>query len=161
MSSNPPEAAEPLELEDLYTSDYEVGQDNLQGLGLDIHNPVFLISSITIVFFVLVTLLFPTQAAENFSALRFFLAQELDWFFMYSMNGFLIFCVALAFSPLGSIRIGGQNAVAKYHLLSWVSMLFAAGIGIGIMFYGVLEPMNHAITPPLGETNLDLSLIHI
>ncbi len=45
--------------------------------------------------------------------------------------------------------------MARYHLLSWVSMLFAAGIGIGIMFYGVLEPMNHAITPPLGETNLD------
>jgi BCCT family betaine/carnitine transporter len=155
VSLNPPEANEPSALEDLYTSDYEVGQDNLQGLGLDIHNPVFLISSITIVVFVLVTLLFPNQAAENFSALRFFLTQELDWFFMYSMNGFLIFCVALAFSPLGRIRIGGQDAVARYHLLSWVSMLFAAGIGIGIMFYGVLEPMNHAITPPLGETDLD------
>ncbi len=155
MSLNAPEASEPSAPEDLYTSDYEVGQDNLQGLGLDIHNPVFLISSVTIVVFVLVTLLFPTQAAENFSALRFFLTQELDWFFMYSMNGFLIFCVALAFSPLGRIRIGGQDAVARYHLLSWVSMLFAAGIGIGIMFYGVLEPMNHAITPPLGETNLD------
>ncbi len=97
MSLNAPEASEPSAPEDLYTSDYEVGQDNLQGLGLDIHNPVFLISSVTIVVFVLVTLLFPTQAAENFSALRFFLTQELDWFFMYSMNGFLIFCVALAF----------------------------------------------------------------
>jgi BCCT family betaine/carnitine transporter len=97
----------------------------------------------------------PDQAAERFSALRFYLSKELDWFFMYSMNGFLIFCVALALSPLGRIRIGGQDAVAQYHLLSWVSMLFAAGIGIGIMFYGVLEPMNHAITPPLGATDLD------
>ena len=77
--------------EDLYTSDYEVGQDNLQGLGLDIHNPVFLISSVTIALFVLVTLLMPDQAAERFSALRFYLSKELDWFFMYSMNGFLIF----------------------------------------------------------------------
>ena len=149
------ESAEESIPEDLYTSDYEVGQDNLQGLGLDIHNPVFLISSVTIALFVLVTLLMPDQAAEHFSALRFYLSKELDWFFMYSMNGFLIFCVALALSPLGRIRIGGQDAVAQYHLLSWVSMLFAAGIGIGIMFYGVLEPMNHAITPPLGATDLD------
>ena len=155
MSSNHIEPADESTPDDLYTSDYEVGQDNLQGLGLDIHNQVFLISSVTIALFVLVTLLMPEQAAEHFSALRFYLTKELDWFFMYSMNGFLIFCVALALSPLGRIRIGGQTAVAEYHLLSWVSMLFAAGIGIGIMFYGVLEPMNHAITPPLGLTNLD------
>jgi BCCT family betaine/carnitine transporter len=57
-------------------------------------------------------------------------------------------------SPLGSIRIGGPDAKARYRLLSWVSMLFAAGIGIGIMFYGVLEPMNHALTPPLNAENL-------
>ena len=155
MSSNQIETADESTPDDLYTSDYKVGQDNLQGLGLDIHNPVFLISSVTIALFVLITLLLPDQAAEHFSALRFYLTKELDWFFMYSMNGFLVFCVALALSPLGRIRIGGQTAVAEYHLLSWVSMLFAAGIGIGIMFYGVLEPMNHAITPPLGLTDLD------
>jgi BCCT family betaine/carnitine transporter len=140
--------------EDIYTSEYEVGQDNLQGLGLDIHNPVFLISSVTVVVFVTITLMFPEQAASNFSTLRLYLTGELDWFFMYSMNGFLIFSVALALSPLGAIRIGGPTAKARYHLLSWISMLFAAGIGIGIMFYGVLEPMNHALTPPLNAENL-------
>jgi BCCT family betaine/carnitine transporter len=131
-----------------------VGQDNLRGLGLDIHNPVFLISSITIVVFVIATLIAPDLAASTFSAIRLYLTAELDWFFMYSMNGFLIFSVALAMSPLGSIRIGGPDAKARYRLLSWVSMLFAAGIGIGIMFYGVLEPMNHALTPPLNAENL-------
>jgi BCCT family betaine/carnitine transporter len=140
--------------EDIYTSDYQVGQDNLRGLGLDIHNPVFLISSITIVVFVIATLIAPDLAASTFSAIRLYLTAELDWFFMYSMNGFLIFSVALAMSPLGSIRIGGPDAKARYRLLSWVSMLFAAGIGIGIMFYGVLEPMNHALTPPLNAENL-------
>ena len=140
--------------EDIYTSDYQVGQDNLRGLGLDIHNPVFLISSITIVVFVIATLIAPDLAASTFSAIRLYLTAELDWFFMYSMNGFLIFSVALAMSPLGSIRIGGPDAKARYRLLSWVSMLFAAGIGIGIMFYGVLEPMNHALIPPLNAENL-------
>ena len=72
------------------------------------------------------------------------------------MNFFLLFCLALALSPLGSIRIGGPNAEAKYNLASWVAMLFAAGIGIGIMFYGVLEPMNHALRLPFDMEGLGI-----
>ena len=72
------------------------------------------------------------------------------------MNFFLLFCLALALSPLGSIRIGGPSAEAKYSLASWVAMLFAAGIGIGIMFYGVLEPMNHALRLPFDMQGLGI-----
>ncbi len=142
--------------EDAYTSEYEVGQDNIEAFGLDIHNPVFILSGSVTVIFVILTLLFPQVAAESFGSLRIWLTTTLDWFFIYSMNFFLLFCLALALSPLGSIRIGGPSAKAKYNLASWVAMLFAAGIGIGIMFYGVLEPMNHALRLPFDMQGLGI-----
>ena len=142
--------------EDSYTSEYEVGQDNIEAFGLDIHNPVFILSGSVTVIFVILTLLFPQAAADNFGSLRIWLTTTLDWFFIYSMNFFLLFCLALALSPLGSIRIGGPDAEARYSLPSWIAMLFAAGIGIGIMFYGVLEPMNHALRLPFDLQGLGI-----
>lgn len=133
-----------------YQTDHEVGEHNVQVFGLDVHNPVFAISASAIVIFVVYTLLFPQQAAEQFGTMRPWVTENLDWFFMYSANFFLIFVVIIALSPMGSIRLGGPDARPKYSNLSWVAMLFAAGIGIGIMFYAVLEPMNHFLTPPYG-----------
>lgn len=138
------------EIVDEYQTDYIVGQDNIQPLGLDVHNPVFAIAGTTVVLFVVFTLMFPATAADWFGTLRPWLTTRLDWFFMAAANIFLLFCIYLVLSPLGNVRIGGPDAKPMYSYPSWVSMLFAAGIGIGIMFYGVLEPMNHALTPPLG-----------
>jgi len=148
-------AEQPCAPDALYSSDYVVGQDNINPIGLDIHNPVFLISSFTIVAFVLFTLSQPDLAAVYFNDLRIWLTTTLDWFFMGAMNLYLLFCIFLVLSPLGRIRIGGSNARPRYHFVSWVCMLFAAGIGIGIMFYGVLEPMNHALVPPLNAESID------
>ncbi len=139
-------------LVDEYTSDYEVGQDNVEKFGLDFHNPVFAISGISVIVFVVFTLSFPDLAEAWFGALRPWLTSKLDWFFMGSANLFVLFCLLLILSPVGRIRIGGEDAKPMYSYPSWVSMLFAAGIGIGIMFYAVLEPMNHLLTPPLGIT---------
>ena len=154
------EPSEPLENEEVqeipdYSSDYVVGQDNIQPFGLDIHNPVFVISGSAIVLFVLFTFAFPAWAAENFGDLRLWLTTRLDWFFMGAGNLVLLFCLLLVLSPLGSVRIGGERATPDYGYVSWVAMLFAAGIGIGIMFYGVLEPMNHALHLPLGAEGLE------
>ena len=132
-----------------------VGQDNIQPFGLDIHNPVFVVSGSAIVLFVLFTFAFPAWAAENFGDLRLWLTTRLDWFFMGAANLVLLFCLFLVLSPLGSVRIGGERATPDYGYVSWVAMLFAAGIGIGIMFYGVLEPMNHALRLPLGAEGLE------
>jgi BCCT family betaine/carnitine transporter len=140
---------------DEYTSDYEIGQDNVQALGLDFHNPVFAISSISVILFVLFTLSFPETAESWFGSLRPWLTTNFDWFFMIAANALLLFCIVLVVSPVGSVRIGGPDAEPLYGYLSWVSMLFAAGIGIGIMFYAVLEPMNHLLSPPLGLDGLD------
>ncbi|MFK8018776.1 MAG: BCCT family transporter, partial [Pseudomonadales bacterium] len=136
--------------DDTYNTEHATGQDNVQIMGLDVHNPVFAISATAIVVFVVYTLLFPAQAADQFGTLRPWLTENLDWVFIYSANFILVFVVLLALSPMGRIRLGGENTRPRYSFLSWVAMLFAAGIGIGIMFYAVLEPMNHFLTPPFG-----------
>ncbi|MBT5202680.1 MAG: BCCT family transporter, partial [Gammaproteobacteria bacterium] len=110
MSIDELKAQQPPAPGSLYSSDYVVGQDNISPIGLDIHNPVFLISSFTIVAFVLFTLSQPDLAAVYFNDLRIWLTTTLDWFFMGAMNSYLLFCVFLVLSPLGRIRIGGPNA---------------------------------------------------
>ncbi|MEM9221203.1 MAG: BCCT family transporter [Pseudomonadota bacterium] len=122
--------------------------------GLDIHNPVFLITGFSVIFLVLFCLIFEDTAASAFGALRPFLTTQFDWVFAISMNIFVLFCLYLVVSPLGKIKIGGADAEPEYSYLSWFAMLFAAGMGIGLVFYGVLEPMNHALTPPFGAEGL-------
>ncbi|KGE04585.1 BCCT family transporter [Pseudohaliea rubra] len=139
---------------DDYTSEHRVGEDNIKTLGLDVHNPVFLISGSTIVLVVVFALALPGLAADVFGQWRVALTTQLDWFFMAVANLVLLFCLFLVLSPLGAVRLGGPDARPRYGYASWIAMLFAAGIGIGIMFYGVLEPMTHALTPPLSATGV-------
>ena len=142
--------------QDDYVTDHEIGQDNIQPMGmLDVHNPVFLISGTAIVLFVIFTFSFPDVAAQTFGELRPWLTTQFDWVFMGAANFFLVFLVFIAFSKAGTIRLGGDEARPEFSFASWISMLFAAGIGIGIMFYGVLEPMNHLLALPLNGGELD------
>ena len=128
-------------------TDYTVGQDNIQRqigrLGFDIHNPVFMISAISIVAFVIVTLMFQQAATDFFGWLRPFLTSTFDWFFLSAANVFVVFCIVLMVTPLGKIRLGGADAKPDYSYIGWFAMLFAAGMGIGLMFFGVAEPMSH------------------
>jgi len=128
-------------------TDYQVGQDNivvkLGPLGLDIHNRVFAIAGLAVIVFVAVTLLFQNQMEPLFEALRDWLTAHLDWFFMTAGNIFVLVCLVLAVSPLGRVRLGGTEAKPDYSYAGWFSMLFAAGMGIGLMFYGVSEPLSH------------------
>ena len=131
-------------------TDYEAGQDNVRLWGLDLHNPVFFVSSLVIVAFVLFALMFQEGAKEFFGWLRPWLTTQFDWVFMIAGNIFVLFCLFLIVSPWGGIRIGGADAKPDYTVAAWFSMLFAAGMGIGLMFFGVLEPVNHLQSPPLG-----------
>lgn len=137
-------------------TDYKIGQDNIVmnvgPFGLDIHNRVFAISSLTIIAFVLLTLMFQTQVEPMFASLRNWLTSNLDWFFISAGNIFVIVCLGLAVSPLGKVRLGGTLAKPDYSYLGWFSMLFAAGMGIGLMFYGVSEPLAHFGTSMGGTT---------
>jgi len=136
-------------------TDFEVGQDNIDGslgpIGFDIHNPVFVISGITSVVFVLLTMIFPDQAGAVFLAVRNFATTKLDWMFMIIVNFFVIFCIVLIFLPMSKVRLGGEDAVPEYSYPAWFAMLFAAGMGIGLLFFGVLEPVYHMnVSGPLG-----------
>ena len=135
---------------DIIDTDYSIGQDNIQTtigpFGLDIHNPVFLISGLSIVAFVFATLAFQNSLAPAFSGLRNWLTGTFDWFFLSAANIFVILCIVLIVTPLGNVRLGGTEAEPEYSYSGWFAMLFAAGMGIGLMFYGVSEPITHYAT---------------
>jgi BCCT family betaine/carnitine transporter len=131
--------------EDKYSienTDYSVGQDNVQKWGFDIHNPVFGISAGLILLFLLAVLFSDAESAKTFlDGLKWDIIAKFDAWFMWSGNIFVVFCLGLAISPWGKIRLGGIGAKAEHSTLSWLAMLFAAGMGIGLMFWGVAEPV--------------------
>ncbi len=124
-----------------YNTNYEAGQDNIQILGLDIHKPVFVISALTILLFVFGTLIFPDAASDSMNTARSWVLKNLDWFFVSTANIVFLFCFIVAVSPLGRIRLGGAGARPEFSTKSWLSMLFSAGVGIGMVFYGAAEPV--------------------
>ena len=139
-----------------YDTDYELGQDNIRPLGLDIHNPVFVISAAAIVLFVVLALFNQQATADLFGWLRPWLTSTFDWFLMMSVNIIFVFCIGLAISPLGKVRIGGVDATPDYGYLSWIAMLFSAGMGIGLLFFSVLEPMYYSL-PELNSLPLGVN----
>ncbi len=128
-------------------TDYDIGQNNVEGsvgpFGFDIHNPVFMVSGLAVAAFVFFTLALPEQAGALFSAMFSFVTGTFDWFFLSVGNLVVLFCLALIVLPVGSVRLGGADATPDYGYIGWFAMLFAAGMGIGLMFYGVSEPMSH------------------
>ncbi|ASP21378.1 glycine betaine/proline betaine transporter BetS [Antarctobacter heliothermus] len=167
---------EPEGASDIIKTDYDIGQDNIETrvgpFPVDIHNPVFAISALSVILFVIYALVAPTHAGNFFSGvdasavegcepgafcdigLRAFLTSTFDWFFLMAANVFVLFCLLLVVTPMGSVRLGGADAKPDYGYLGWFAMLFAAGMGIGLMFFGVLEPAYYFGTPwgdePLG-----------
>ncbi|MDP4992222.1 MAG: BCCT family transporter [Marivita lacus] len=138
---------EPEGSSQIIETDYEIGQDNFETkigpLGLDIHNPVFVVSGVCIIAFVIYTLALPEQSGAMFTWMFSTVTQGFDWFFLTAANIFVLFCLALIVLPVGSVRLGGAEATPDYNYVGWFAMLFAAGMGIGLMFYGVSEPMSH------------------
>ncbi len=127
-------------VKDEYQTDYVAGQDNINPFGLDLHAPVFPITAILVVLFVVGTLIFPSEAKSLLDGAKWDIIATFDWFFLLSANIFVIVCLALIFMPVGKIRIGGMDAKPEFSTLSWFAMLFAAGMGIGLMFWAVAEP---------------------
>ncbi len=142
-------------------TDYEIGQDNIQGsvgpFGLDVHNPVFLVSGLAVVAFVFFTLALPEQANAIFSAMFDFTTKNFAWFLLAAADLVVIFALLLIVTPYGSVRLGGTDAQPDYSYPAWFAMLFAAGMGIGLMFYGVSEPLTHFSTA-FGDTSVENGL---
>jgi betaine/carnitine transporter, BCCT family len=164
MANYPPKdtpPASPLEsipapsgASNLIDTDYVIGQDNFKSKFLDIHSKVFSISALAIILFVVLTLALQSEVEPMFTAVRGWLTNNLAWFFLGSANIFVLLCLGLIVSPLGKVRLGGREAKADYSYAGWFSMLFAAGMGIGLMFYGVAEPMSH-FSSAMGGTSVE------
>ncbi|WP_367103424.1 BCCT family transporter [uncultured Psychrobacter sp.] len=113
--------------------------------------PVFIPTAIVMMLLVIGTSVNPQLASALFEQVLSFTTETFGWFYMLATALFLMFIVVLAFSPYGSIKLGPDHGVAQYNFIEWISMLFSAGYGIALLFYGVAEPVLHFATPPLSE----------
>ncbi|MEC8159255.1 MAG: BCCT family transporter [Pseudomonadota bacterium] len=125
---------------------------NLSDRGFVVDRAVFIPSIVFLLSTVSVVLLFPDASGAAFGALQAAIVENASWFYGIVMAVLLVASVVLAFSHVGTIRLGPDNSAPDYSLFSWLSMLFAAGVGIGLMFYGVAEPVVHYLRPPVGES---------
>jgi BCCT family betaine/carnitine transporter len=131
----------------LIDTDYVIGQDNVAasplGMDVDLHGKVFTVSSLVILLFVILTLALQNQVEPVFEGMRAWLTSNLSWVFLSGANVFLVLTVGLIFTPLAKVRLGGQHATPDFSYAGWFAMLFAAGMGIGLMYFGVSEPLTH------------------
>jgi choline/carnitine/betaine transport len=125
----------------------EPGDDNWTRFGFDLHPHVTLISSAVLIVFVLLTLMFQQQATEYFGEALDWITGTMGWFLVLAANVFVLAAVCFAFSRFGKIRIGGANAKPEFSTLGWYAMLLSAGMGIGLMFWSVGEPVTHFGAP--------------
>lgn len=115
---------------------------------------VFIISAICVAAFILAALLFPGATSHGLGAAKSWIIRHLDWVFMLTANLVVALCGYIALSPLGRITLGGPKAEPEFSTFSWVAMLFSAGVGTGMVFYGTAEPAIYYIGR--GGTPLDV-----
>ena len=125
----------------------EPGEDNMVGFGFDIHPQVTFASTAFLVLFILLTIMFRDQANEFFSNVMSFITGNFGWFLILAANAFVLAAIFFAFSRSGNIRLGGNDAKPEFTTTSWYAMLLSAGMGIGLMFWSVGEPMFHYSSP--------------
>lgn len=133
-------------------------------------SPAATISSlIIVVLFVVVGALFPDAAATLFDSISGYLINNFKWYYIAILALMLVFCVVLAFSRFGSLRLGDDDSRPEYSLFSWFAMLFSAGMGIGLVFWSIAEPIYHfqsnpfigeGMTPEAAEVAMRLTFFH-
>lgn len=124
-------------------------------------NPtVFTASAVVVVFFVGFGVIFPGLASEVFSSIQAFITTYLGWVYLLATTFFLGFLIWLALSRFGTIRLGQPHERPEFTFMGWFSMLFSAGMGIGLVFWSVAEPILHYQTPPVGEGGTDQAALN-
>ena len=114
----------------------------------NISKPRFISSVLLILSITIIVSLNSVVSKEFFLDLQSFLSKYLGWMIILLANGFLIFSIFLVFTKYKDIRLGGSNAKPTYSYINWIAMLFSAGLGIGLLFYGVAEPVMHLSSYP-------------
>lgn len=138
-------------------------------LKFDVHPYIFFISAGLIIFLVALTIYLGKDIKDFFGIMQTAISTYTGWFFVLTMNVILICGLLFMFSRFGDIRLGGDEAETEFSTLAWFAMLFSAGMGIGLLFYGVAEPMFHFISSPFSDTPgsaeaarraMDLTFLH-
>ncbi|WP_051135319.1 BCCT family transporter [Limisalsivibrio acetivorans] len=137
-------------------------------MSLDIHPWVFFTSAALIVLFVAVTIIFQSYLGNFFADMQGAMSKYAGWFFIWTMNIVLVFVLVTLIGKFGDIRLGGPDAEPEFSTMGWFAMLFSAGMGIGLLFYGVAEPMFHYTANPLTDAGseeaarkaMDITFLH-
>jgi choline/glycine/proline betaine transport protein len=138
------------------------------GLTEGVNKPVFIWSVALTLAFVIAGVVTPEGSAAVFSGVQSWIVRELGWVYLLSVAVFLMFMLYLGFSSHGRIKLGPNHSEPDYSYGAWFSMLFAAGMGIGLVFFGVAEPVKHFTAPPTGDpatieaarTAMEISYFH-
>ena len=117
-----------------------------------IHPVVFSASALIVVAFVALTAIFTGPAGDAFAVMQREITEAFGWFFILAVSLFLVFCAWLSFGRFAHVKLGPDDSTPDYSNLSWFAMLFSAGMGIGLLFWGVAEPISHfQLDPPRAE----------
>lgn len=120
---------------------------------------VFWVSLCLTIFSIILGTVAPSGFEKVTSNIESYITTSFGWYYLILVSSILIFCIFLVFSPVGRIRLGKQDDRPEYSTLTWFAMLFSAGMGIGLVFYGAAEPLSHyATNPPLSEPGTDGAL---
>jgi len=128
-------------------SDREPGDTNWVGFGFDLHPSVTMVSAALLAVFIGGTLIFRNEAEGLFNSMLSGINGTFGWFYILAANIFIIAMLVFAFSGFGKIRIGGPDALPEFSDFAWYAMLLSAGMGIGLMFWSVAEPIFHYMDP--------------
>ncbi|MYN13080.1 BCCT family transporter [Pusillimonas sp. TS35] len=118
---------------------------------MTINKPVFYISAIFILLLTAFAITTPRLAQRVFSAMQGWILGNASWFYILAVAIILLSVVLIAISRYGDIKLGPDHSEPDYRNVTWFAMLFSAGMGIGLMFFGVAEPVMHFMAPPVGE----------
>lgn len=121
----------------------DFGSGNMLIMGMEFHPAVFFISIFLIITLVVLTLVFPGDAAIFFAGILNIVTSHFNSLMAFLANFFVLTCFVIMISPYGKIRLGGLSAKPDFGYFAWFSMLFAAGMGVGLVFFGVSEPITH------------------
>ena len=110
--------------------------------------PVFVPASVVIIGMIAFSVIYASTAADAFDTLNGIIADGVGWWYILAATGFVLFALYCGLSRVGNIRLGRDDEKPEFGVLSWFAMLFSAGMGIGLVFYGVAEPLSHYVTPP-------------
>ncbi|HZY64960.1 MAG TPA: BCCT family transporter [Rubrobacteraceae bacterium] len=117
--------------------------------------PVFIISGVVILAFVAAGVLFTGATETVAGAVQGFITTYFGWFYIIGVSLLLIFTIGLLFTRYGRVRLGPDDSRPEFSTWAWFAMLFTAGMGIGLVYFGVAEPVAHFISPPVGEGGTD------